>query len=176
MCLVGGVTAILKIIPLEAALGILIWIAFVIVSQAFSESDKKHGVAVVVGLIPALAAWALHVIETTLHATGTNLFDSFDRFGGELYIHGIISLYQGFLLISIFLSAILAYAIDRKFAKAAIWCFVAAVFSFFGLIHAYVLTPSGIHTAFGWNAAPWFTGAYATLGVMILVLKLTREA
>ena len=58
LCLTGGVTAVLKIIPLEVTLGILIWIGLVMVAQAFEKTEKRHALAVAFGLIPALAAWA----------------------------------------------------------------------------------------------------------------------
>ncbi len=58
LCLVGGVTLVLKIIPLEATLGILLWIGIVITAQAFQEVPKNHALAVAFGLIPSLAAWA----------------------------------------------------------------------------------------------------------------------
>jgi AGZA family xanthine/uracil permease-like MFS transporter len=171
LCLVGGMTAILKIVPLEATLGILIWIALVIVAQAFSDTKKNHAIAVVLGLVPPLAAWVLHIIESALHAAGTTLYDAVNRFGDELYIPGIISLYQGFLLISILLAAIMSYILDRKFLQAAWWSFFAAALSALGLIHAYQLTPTGIEGSFGWMAAPWFVAAYGSLGVILLGLE-----
>lgn len=64
----------------------------------------------------------------------------------------------------------MTYIIDRKFKKAAFWCFMASVFSVFGLIHAYDLTPSGIQNHFGWLVAPRFAAAYAITGVVFLIL------
>lgn len=171
LCLLGGVSAILKVVPLEVTLGIQIWIGLVIVEQAFHESPRRHAIAVVLGFIPTLAAWVLHIIETSLRAAGTNLYEAFDQFGGELYLHGILSLYQGFLLIAVIFSAIIAHVIDRQFVKAAYWSFMAAAFSAVGLIHAYDLTPTGVHNLFGWMAAPWFVGVYFVLGVILLMLR-----
>lgn len=170
LCLIGGITAVLKIVPLEATLGILIWIGVVIAAQAFQETERRHATAVVVGLIPSLAAWVLHVIEASLRAVGTNLYDSFERFGDELYIQGIISLYQGFLLIAIIFSALMTYIIDRQFLKAAAWSLVASALSATGMIHAYQLTPSGIHMALGWLTAPVYTAVYAVLAFVFLAL------
>jgi len=175
LCLAGGITAVLKIIPLEVTLGILIWIGLVIVAQAFIETDHNHALAVVVGFIPTLAAWALHIVETSLRAAGTNLYEAFNQFGGELSIHGIISLYQGFLLIAIIFSAIVAHVIDHQFFKAAVWSLVAALLSAFGLIHAYQLTPSGVQTSFQWMAAPWFVFAYLVLSLIFVMLGFSRH-
>lgn len=171
LCLFGGVTAMLRVVPLEVTLGIQIWIGLVIVAQAFHESERRHAIAVVLGFIPPLAAWVLHTVETTLRAAGTNLYDAFDRFGGELYLHGILSLYQGFLLTAIIFSAVAAHVIDRQFTRAAVWCLVASVLSMIGLIHAYELTPTGVHNYFGWMAAPWFAAAYAIIGGALFLFR-----
>ncbi len=170
LCFFGGINALLKIMPIEATLGILIWIGLVIVSEAYAKTDMRHGVAVAIGFIPPLGAWMLNIIETVLRVAGTNLYDAIDQFHGELYVGGILSLYQGFLLIAIILSAILAHVVDRKFVRAAVWSFIGAGLSCIGLIHAYELTPSGLHGSLQWMAAPWFVFAYATLGVLLLVM------
>lgn len=74
LCLVGGVTLVLKVVPLEAVIGILLWVGLTITAQSFQETPKKHALAVAVGLIPSLAAWALLLIETTLQKAGTSLY------------------------------------------------------------------------------------------------------
>lgn len=175
LCFFGGINALLRVMPMEAALGILIWIGLVIVSESMVKTENRHGVAVALGFIPPLAAWVLSIIETTLRVAGTNLYDTFDLFRGELAVHGILSLYQGFLLIAIILSAVMARVIDRKFKLAALWCFVGALFSAVGLIHAYQLTPSGIHPDVRLMAAPWFVFAYATLGLSLLTLERIKD-
>ncbi len=171
LCFFGGINAILKVMPVEATLGILVWIGLVIVSEAFVKTEKRHAIAVVLGFIPPLAAWVLNIIETSLRVAGTNLYDAFDQFHGEIYIEGILSLYQGFLLIAIVLSAILAYVIDRQFRRAALWSFVGALLSAVGLIHTYELTPSGIHSSLHWMAAPWFVFAYLMIGLFLLGME-----
>ena len=54
-----------------------------------------------------------------------------------------VDLSQGFLLISIFFSAILAKIIDRAWLAAACWCFIAAACSACGLIHNFVWNGPG---------------------------------
>jgi adenine/guanine/hypoxanthine permease len=154
LCLVGGMTVILQFIPLEAALGILLWIGLIITAQAFQEVPKHHALAVGIGLVPALASWALLLIETSLRIAGSSLFEAAPRFQADLYIHGVIALSQGFMLSSMILAALLVKVIDRRFLHAAAWAVIAALFSLTGLIHAYELTPAGIQNAFAFAAAP----------------------
>ena len=100
--------------------------------------------AVAVGLIPALASWALLLIETTLRVTGSSLLAAAPQFKGDLYIHGVIALSQGFMLSSMVLAALLVQVIDRRFVQAAVWAGIAALLSLTGLIHAYDLTATGV--------------------------------
>ncbi len=176
LCLTGGLTTVLKIIPLEATLGILVWIGIVITAQAFQEVPPKHALAVAFGLIPSLGAWALHLIQTTLRAAGTTLFDSFGKFGSDIYIHGVISLSQGFLLSSMILAAILVFIIDRQFEKAVAWALAATFLSTFGFIHAYILSPAGVENKIIFPGAPDFGVAYFLCTLILIGLYYFKAA
>lgn len=160
LLLVGGVTLVLKVVPLEALLGILLWIGLIMTSQAFQASPPRHALAVSIGLIPCIAAWVLLQVETALQKSGTTLFEVAPKFGDSLYIYGLIALNQGFILTGIILSAICVFCIEHQFLKAAAWCTAAALFSYFGLIHAFTLTEQGIDCLYTLNAAPQFVIAY----------------
>ncbi len=170
LCLIGGVTLVLKVVPMEAMIGILLWVGLIITAQAFREVPRKHGVAVAVGLLPALAAWALLLVETALRKAGTSLYDVAPRFGNDLYVYGIISLSQGFMLTCMILAAMMVFVVERQFLKAALWMATAAVLSFFGVIHAYVLTPGGVQNRFGFGAARAYALAYLIASLLLVAL------
>ena len=170
LCLIGGVTLVLKVVPMEAMIGILLWIGMIITAQAFQEVPRKHSVAVALGLMPALAAWALLLVETTLRKAGSSLFDVAPKFGGDLYIYGIISLSQGFMITCMLLSAMMVFVVEQQFFKAAIWTAAASLLSFFGVIHAYVLTPNGVQNNFGFGTAKAFALAYLIAALLLLTL------
>jgi AGZA family xanthine/uracil permease-like MFS transporter len=168
LCLAGAMPLVLQFVPLEAALGILLWIGLIITAQSFQEVPKPHALAVGLGLVPALAAWALVLIETTLRVAGSSLMAAAPEFKSDLYIHGIIALSQGFMLSSMVLAALLVQVIERRFVQAAIWSGIAALLSFTGLIHAYELTSVGVQNKFGFAAAPDFALIYG-LGALVLI-------
>ncbi|HKX12426.1 MAG TPA: NCS2 family permease, partial [bacterium] len=170
LCLFGGVTLVLRIVPLEVTLGILLWIGIVMTAQAFQEVPKNHALAVATGLIPSLAAWTLMVVETSLQKAGTTLFAVAPKFGNVLFIEGVISLNQGFLLTSMVLASIVVFMIEREFFKAAWWSLAAAVLSAIGLIHAYRLTESGVQNDFGWLKAPAFVFGYLASALLFAAL------
>lgn len=172
----GIVGQVLRVVPLEVTLGILLWIGLVITAQAFQASPKPHALAVAVGLIPSLAAWLLVQIQTALQVAGTDLASTANRFAPDLYIHGVIALSQGFLITSIIYAAVMAFVIDQKFNHATAWLLAAAAFSAFGLIHAYRLTPNGVENHFAWfTAAPDFAIAYLAAAAMVWALGKSRR-
>lgn len=170
LCLTGGVTLVLRWVPLEAVLGILLWIGLIITAQAYQETPRKHALAVTVGFIPPLAAWALLLIETALSKAGSSLYAVAPKFGSDLFIHGIIALNQGFILSSMILAAILAFIIDRQFFRAGLWALAAAGLSAIGIIHAYSLTPLGVQNKMGWMAAPQFVVGYSLTAAVLIGL------
>lgn len=168
ICLTGTIPAVLRLIPLEAGIGILLYIGIIIVAQSFQETPKEHAPAVALGIVPALAGWGLLMVETALRAAGRSLFEvGVERFHQEgLAIHGMISLERGFIFTSMILAAIGVALIERRFATAGAWSLAAALLSVLGLIHAYELTEAGIANRFGWLAAPDFFAAYLLLAAI----------
>lgn len=92
------------------------------------------------------------------------------RFGGDLYVYGIISLSQGFMLTCMILSAMMVFVVERQFFKAALWTATASVLSFFGIIHAYTLTPAGVQNKFGFGAAKAYALVYLIAALLLLAL------
>jgi adenine/guanine/hypoxanthine permease len=168
LCLTGTIQTVLGLIPLEAGIGILLYIGIIIVAQSFQETPKEHAPAVALGIVPALAGWGLLMLETGLRAGGKSLFEvGLARFNQEsLAIHGMISLERGFIFTSMILAAIGVALIERRFSSAGAWSLAAALFSAIGIIHSYELTASGIASRFGILAAPDFATAYLLLGLL----------
>jgi AGZA family xanthine/uracil permease-like MFS transporter len=170
-------------LPLEATLGILLWIGLIITAQAFQEVPKAHAPAVAIGFIPSLAAWGVLLVQTALEkaAPGYTLQQASAQFSPELYFNGMLSLAQGFMLISIFFSAIMVKVIERKWDVAAVWCLIAAVASACGIIHGFVFTPDGGYAAslFQWTGfgRPIPSGLdFAVAYVLAAVVLLGMEA
>jgi AGZA family xanthine/uracil permease-like MFS transporter len=170
LCVSGLFDAVLNFVPLEVTLGILLWIGVIITAQAFQEVPRSHALGVAVGFIPSLAAWALLLVETSLRVAGMSLQEAVSKFGGNLYIDGVIALNQGFILSSMILATIMVFATERKFVAGACWLIAGAVLSALGVIHAYELTPSGVENKFGLMAAPKFAISYAIAALVFLAL------
>ena len=59
-------------VPLVAILPILLYIGLVIGAQAFTASPAKHAPAVMLAIIPNIAAWTQNQVDGALGAAGTN--------------------------------------------------------------------------------------------------------
>ena len=68
----GIIAVVSAVIPVVAILPILLYIGMLIGSQAFQESPHRHAPAIVLALLPQLAAWGKLQIDTALNLAGTN--------------------------------------------------------------------------------------------------------
>ena len=134
----GVVALMMAIIPSVALLPILLYIGMLIGAQAFQESPHKHAPAVVLAIVPNIAAWGTTQINNALGAAGTSV----DKVGldalannGVLF-HGLQILGSGATLCGIILGSIAVLIIEKKLDKAAYFALGGAILTFFGLIHS----------------------------------------
>lgn len=168
-------------VPLDAGMAIVLWIGMVITAQAFQTTRRRHAPAVVVGLLPGVAAWGALMAKNGLRAAGYGApgGPAFDEslievfLGSDTWIHGAFALEQGFILTAMLVSAATVAIIDRRFGRAALWCFGAAAFSALGLMHSYRWTASDTVLALA-PAWPWAAG-YAIMGLCFFLARWVTE-
>jgi AGZA family xanthine/uracil permease-like MFS transporter len=163
----GVIALMMALIPVVAILPILLYIGMLIGSQAFQETPMRHAPAIVLALVPQIAAWGKLQIDSALNAAGTSAaavgFDKLDQ-TGVLY-QGLEILGGGATLAGIVLAAITVFIIERDFVKAAAFAGAGAVFTFFGLIHA---------EALGIGRTPSMVISY--LGIAVILLACAKYA
>jgi AGZA family xanthine/uracil permease-like MFS transporter len=156
----GVISVIVSLVPVVAISPILLYIGMLIGSQAFQETPKSHAPAIVLSLVPHVAAWGKLQIDNSLAAAGTSAVAvGLDKLGqkGILY-HGLQVLGDGAILGGLMLAAIAAFVIDRAFVKAAAFAAAASALSFFGFMHG---------EAIGVGQSPTMAVAYlAVAGVL----------
>jgi AGZA family xanthine/uracil permease-like MFS transporter len=181
VCLTGTLSAISYFVPIDAGMAIVLWIGLVITAQAFQSTPRSHAPAVVLGLLPGVAAWGVLMAKNGLRVAGYGSPEG-PTFGPELidkfrasdtWIHGAFALEQGFIFTAMVLAAMTVAIIERQFVRAAIWSGVAALLSASGLMHAYRFTPSD--TALSWTPAWPFVVAYGALATLFLAARWITE-
>jgi AGZA family xanthine/uracil permease-like MFS transporter len=158
----GIVAVLMAIIPSVALLPILLYIGMLIGAQAFQETPHKHAPAIVLALVPQIAAWGKVQIDSALGAAGLNAHGvGLDKLGqnGVLY-QGLTVLGSGATLAGIILGSVAVLIIDRKFYQAAAFALSGAVLTFFGLIHS---------EAIGIARMPEVAASYAIAAVFLVV-------
>lgn len=178
VCLTGTLAYIAWAVPIEAGMAIVLWIGVVISAQAFQVTPREHAPAVVIGMLPGVAAWGALMAKAGLRAGGASfdekLVPAFQS--ADVWIDGAFALEQGFIFTAMLLSAATVAVIERKFMLAAGWCAVAALLSGLGLMHSYGWTPADTVLALT-PAWPWAVGYAAMAGVFALApLLTTRDA
>ena len=137
LTLFGVIALLSSLIPVVAILPILLYIGMLIGAQAFQETPHRHAPAIVLALLPQIAAWGKTQIDNALGAAGTSASAvGLDKLGqvGVLY-HGLDVLGGGATLAGIVLRAIAVFVIERQLAHAAAFALAGTALTFFGLIH-----------------------------------------
>src|SRR5450432_2401262 len=135
----GIISLMTAFIPVVAISPILLYIGMLIGSQAFRESPHRHAPAIVVALIPSLAAWAKLQIDNSLgavsgiHHVTPDMMAAMQQVG--IFYHGLSILGGGSILAGVVLGATTVFIIDRDFSKASGFAVAGAILTFFGLMH-----------------------------------------
>jgi len=169
VCFLGLTALLLAVVPLVAILPILLYIGLVIGAQAFQASPQAHAPAVVLAIIPNVAAWGHLQVDSALAAAGTSAgkVGAAALGGTGVVYHGMELLGGGAVLAGLVLGAMAAFIIDRQFKMAALYAFAGAVLAFFGFIHGAQL---------GWAMSPMVALGYALFGAICLAVSWQRQA
>lgn len=142
VCVSGMFGVIAWLIPVEAGMAIVLWIAIVITAQAFQATPRTHAPAVVIGLLPGIAAWGAIMLKTGMRAGGARFDGRLQGTLEALGVHpdGVFALAEGGIFTAMILAAAAVGIIERRFQQAAAWLWVAAVLSLTGLMHGWYWT------------------------------------
>jgi AGZA family xanthine/uracil permease-like MFS transporter len=162
-------------------MAIVLWIGIVISAQAFQAVPAAHAPAVVIGLLPGIAAWGAGLAKAGLRAAGVGapggppfspaLEPAF--LASDLWIRGAFALEEGFIFTSMILAASVVEVIERRFARAGAWMLLGAAASLAGLVHSFRYTP-GDTTLLLAPAWPWAAGYLAVAALFFLAPVLTE--
>jgi AGZA family xanthine/uracil permease-like MFS transporter len=135
----GVISLMTATIPVVAISPILLYIGMLIGSQAFQESPHKHAPAIIVALVPSIAAWGKLQIDNSLgavsniHHVTPEMIASMKQVG--IMYQGLAILGAGSILSGVVLGAVTTYIAEREFSKASAFAAAAAVLTSFGLMH-----------------------------------------
>jgi AGZA family xanthine/uracil permease-like MFS transporter len=176
----GALGYIVWAVPVDAGMAIVLWIGIVISAQAFQATPRSHAPAVVLGLLPGVAAWGALMAKAGLRAAGYGQPDKpfsvelLKAFPPDTFIHGAFALEQGFIFSAMILAAATVFVIEQRFIVAGAWCLAGAALSAVGLMHSYRFTPGDSVLAVGQPAWSWCAG-YAAMSLCFLIVKFVAQ-
>jgi AGZA family xanthine/uracil permease-like MFS transporter len=118
--------------------------------------DRKYLSAVLLGFVlpaGAVVSAAMNSALPALKLSAANP-DVQAALNRSIYWSSLQGLGNGFLFLVLVVASIVTELIDRNFGRAAIWCVVAATFSWFGMMHSSIFQwAAQPNYACGWLAA-----------------------
>jgi AGZA family xanthine/uracil permease-like MFS transporter len=170
------------IIPKAVIFPILIFIGLEITSQSFHATPPRHFPAVALACVPALAYLALLAINQLMPELGKPFAEL--RPHTQHWIQSVTMLAGGFIVTSLLWGTALAHLIDGRVRPVVATLLIAAVFSWFGVIHSPlpsnpILPPAqvlrqleaeGRREASAGKTPYHWAAAYALMAVAILLL------
>ena len=138
MTWLGIVALISSLIPVVAILPILLYIGMLIGSQAFQETPRSHAPAIILAMMPQIAAWGKNHDRRRARRRGHQRRRGRPRQARQCRracIKGLATLGGGATLAGIILGAVTVFIIERQLEKAAWFAFAGADLTFFGFIH-----------------------------------------
>jgi AGZA family xanthine/uracil permease-like MFS transporter len=151
------------VVPLMAISPILLYIGMLIGAQAFQTTPRSHAPAIVLALIPHVAAFCKTQMDLALQTAGPTLDAALvAKLNGAVLYQGLDILGSGAILSGLVLAAIGSFVIERKFMEASAFALAGAVLTFFGFMHG---------PAVGIAVTPTLSAAYAIVAAFIYGLS-----
>jgi AGZA family xanthine/uracil permease-like MFS transporter len=155
---VGGlIQFITPLFPWAILAAMIAYITVGVGHATLHRIQPKYYNAVLLGLVLPAGAVVSAAISSALPALKLSAADPAVQaaLNHSIYWSSVQGLGNGFLLIVLVMTALITELIDRNFGRASIWCLVAAIFSWVGLMHSAVVR---------WGAQPmyaagWLAGA-----------------
>ena len=142
LCILGMFPLLAALLPLPAIVPVLLFIGLVIGTQAFSAVPRAHYPAILLAVVPNLAAWGSGLVDNALVAAGTSVekVGAANLNGAGVIIDGLHILGHGAVLAGLVLGTFAVFLIDRRFVHAAIACGAGALLTLAGLMHGEKVT------------------------------------
>ena len=123
--------------------------------------ERKYHAVVLLGFLLPAGAVVAAAVNSALPALKLSAADAGVQaaLNSSIYWASVQGLGNGFLFLVLVIAAIVTEAIDRNFARAGVWCVLATVFSWFGLMHSAVVR---------WGAQPMYAAGWLAAGLILV--------
>src|SRR3984893_7726301 len=158
---------IAQIFPWTILAAMIAYVAIGVGRATLHRVDPKYYNAGLLGLVLPTGAVVSSAVGSALPALKLSAAnpDVQAALGRSIYWSSLQGLGNGFLFLVLVVTAMITEMIDRNFGRAAIWCLIASVFSWFGLMHSAILH---------WGAQPMYAGGWLAAAVIVFSARWWR--
>jgi adenine/guanine/hypoxanthine permease len=151
---------IAQLFPWSILAAMIAYIAVGVGTATLHRVDRKYLSAVLLGLVLPAGAVVSSAVNSALPALKLSAANPAVQaaLNASIYWASVQGLGNGFLFLVLVVAAMVTLIIDRDFGRAAAWCLIAALFSWFGLMHSASLR---------WGAEPMYAAGWAAAAVVV---------
>ncbi len=145
-----------QLFPWPILAAIIAYVSIGVGMATLRRVDPKYLGAVLLGFVLPAGAVVATAVNSALPALKLSPANPVvqSELNRSIYWSSVLGLGNGFLFLVLVVASVIAELIDRRFGRAAAWCVVASVFSWFGLMHSALMRwGAQPDYALGWLAA-----------------------
>ena len=156
----GLTTWFVQLFPWSILAAMIAYIAIGVGTAALHRVDRKYLPAVLLGFVLPAGAVVSSAINSALPALKLQAANPAvaAALNTSIYWSSVQGLGNGFLFLVLVVAALVTEIIDRRFGRASLWCLIAAVFSWFGLMHS---------ATAGWRAQPIYAEGWLAAAMIV---------
>src|ERR1700722_4092651 len=149
-----------QLFPWPILAAIIAYVSIGVGMATLRRVDPKYLGAVLLGFVLPAGAVVATAINSALPALKLSAANPAIQaeLNRSIYWSSVLGLGNGFLFLVLVLASMISELIDRRFGRAAAWCIVASVFSWFGLMHSALMR---------WGAQPDYVLGWLAVGVIV---------
>jgi len=156
-----------QLFPWAILAAMIAYVAIGVGRATLHRVDHKYITAVLLGLVLPAGAVVGSAVSSALPALKLSVQNPevLAALNRSIYWSSLQGLGNGFLFLVLVISALITEMIDRNFGRAAIWCLIASIFSWFGLMHSPILQ---------WRAQPMYAAGWLAAAVIVFSARWWR--
>ena len=151
---------IAQLFPWSILAAMVAYVSVGVGMAALNRVDRKYHSAVLLGFLIPAGAVVSSAVNSALPALKLSAVNSAvqSSLNDSIYWGSVQGLGNGFLFLVLIVAAVVTESIDRQFGRAAVWCVIAGVFSWLGLMHS---------TVARWGAQPMYAAGWLSAGMIL---------
>ncbi len=158
---ISGLTLfVAQLFPWPILAAIIAYVSIGVGMATLRRVDPKYLGAVLLSFVLPAGAVVATAVNSALPALKLSAASPIVQaeLNRSIYWSSVLGLGNGFLFLVLVVASVISELIDRRFGRAAVWCLIAALFSWFGLMHSAIMR---------WAAQPAYAAGW--LGAAAIV-------